>query len=176
MSEKVRVLIYVAGGVVQAVHAGDFVQVLVFDRDDAREDAQYAPNFGPPDPWTDECEEKWNDASRQDDKTAPTHNALSAIPALPPIPWENWREIADAYAQEKWGLEAAEITDGGDERRLRAAYERAENPMDFVDYYAAKYDLTTIDEWSFSRAKLFCARYGVILPEGPPPNSLCPRP
>lgn len=59
MSDNVRVLVYCSGGVVQSVHAGSFVDVLIIDADDAADDAAYQPTIETAAPWCGDCERDW---------------------------------------------------------------------------------------------------------------------
>lgn len=66
MSEKVRVVVEMSGGVCTAVYAGDFVEVVIFDHDDAKATEAgetYSPLICPPDAWTPEAQSIWDDAT-----------------------------------------------------------------------------------------------------------------
>ena len=67
MTEKVRVVVIIQGGVCQAAYAGEFVEVLVIDYDDAEDDPEYAPEISGADAWTADVEAAWAkaDAARQ---------------------------------------------------------------------------------------------------------------
>lgn len=66
MTEKVRVVIVVSGGVVQAVYAGDFVQVVLHDEDELEsleEDGRtYGPCIYPHDGWDKDAQALWDQA------------------------------------------------------------------------------------------------------------------
>lgn len=61
MTERVKVIVYVDGGVVQAVCAGPFVDVLIIDGDDWRDDPEYVNGItvGEADAWDAQCDIDW---------------------------------------------------------------------------------------------------------------------
>jgi hypothetical protein len=68
MSEKVRVIVEISGGVCQAVYAGPFVEVVILDHDDRAADtdegAPYSPLIQKADAWSRDAENIWASATR----------------------------------------------------------------------------------------------------------------
>lgn len=63
MSEKVRVVVVISGGVCQAVYAGQMVEVVIHDEDDAADDREgYKPEINPPDVWGEDAQNIWDAA------------------------------------------------------------------------------------------------------------------
>lgn len=66
-------------------------------------------------------------------------------------PFENWKRDIDAVMSDGYGINTAEA--GIDDDRLRQHWTQKQSPEAFVEWFAAKYDLTPISDWGWYPSK-----------------------